>query len=355
MPAVENDLGINHSEAGSLFLLISLGYFVSLLCSGFVSSRLMHRKTIILSSLALGTALIAVSLVKDLPGLRIGLIILGLAAGLYIPSGIATLTGLVDIRHWGKALAIHELAPNLSFIAAPLISEALLSWFGWRSVMLTVGLLSLLAGFAFARFNKGGDFPGRTPGFMSFKILFREPGFWIMMTLFSFGIAGTLGLFTMLPLFLVSEHGISRNWANSLISFSRVSGLAMAFVAGWASDRFGVKRTISVVLLLTGISTILLGSLKAPWIIPLIFIQPLMAVCFFPPGIAALSHIGPAEARNVSVSLTVPVSFVIGGGAIPILIGAMGDAGSFGLGIVFTGGLMVLGSFLVLALPSRSK
>ena len=49
MPSIENNLGLDHTEAGSMFLLISLGYFISLLGSGFLSCRLTHRKTIIIS------------------------------------------------------------------------------------------------------------------------------------------------------------------------------------------------------------------------------------------------------------------------------------------------------------------
>ena len=53
MPVIEADLGLDHAEAGSLFLLISAGYFVSLLGSGFLSSRVtgpedrhgLHRRT----------------------------------------------------------------------------------------------------------------------------------------------------------------------------------------------------------------------------------------------------------------------------------------------------------------------
>ena len=37
LPTIEKDLSLGHSEAGSLFLLISLGYFISLLGSGFVA------------------------------------------------------------------------------------------------------------------------------------------------------------------------------------------------------------------------------------------------------------------------------------------------------------------------------
>ena len=185
----------------------------------------MHRRTIILSAIAVGMALLGISISSSLWGIRLGLLLLGVAAGLYLPSGIAALTSLINPKHWGKAIAIHELAPNLSFVAAPLVSEALLIWFSWRAVLVLLGGLSILAGMAFARFGSGGEFPGETPGLRAFKTLLNAPAFWIMMVLFSLGIAGTLGVYTMLPLFLVTEHGINRNWANTLIALSRLSGL----------------------------------------------------------------------------------------------------------------------------------
>ncbi|MFZ2041965.1 MAG: hypothetical protein WAV08_14780, partial [Desulfobacterales bacterium] len=43
MPVIETDLDIGHGAAGSLFLLISAGYFVALAGSGFVSARIQHR------------------------------------------------------------------------------------------------------------------------------------------------------------------------------------------------------------------------------------------------------------------------------------------------------------------------
>ncbi|MBW2117985.1 MAG: MFS transporter [Deltaproteobacteria bacterium] len=350
MPAIEKDLGVSHGEAGSLFLLISAGYFISLLGSGFFSSRLLHKRTIIVSATAVGVALFGIAFTDSLWGTRMVLVLLGLASGLYLPSGIATLTALISPRHWGKAIAIHELAPNLGFVAAPLVSEALLTWFSWRGVLVFLGGLSVLMGIAFARLGRGGEFPGEPPNFAAFKALFREPAFWIMMFLFSLGIGGTLGVYTMLPLYLITEHGINRNRANTLIALSRIPGIGMAFLAGWANDRLGPRRTIEMAFLLTGFMTILLGAAPAPWITTIVFLQPIIAVCFFPPGFAALSSIGPPNARNVAVSLTVPFAFVLGGGAIPIGIGIMGDTGSFSLGIAMTGGLILMGFILSLYL-----
>jgi NNP family nitrate/nitrite transporter-like MFS transporter len=101
MPTIEVDLGIGHAEAGSLFLLISLGYFTSLIGSGFFSAQFTHRKTIIFSSIFLGITLLAVSFSNTLWDIRIGCIIIGLVTGLYLPSGISTLTSLVKMGRLG--------------------------------------------------------------------------------------------------------------------------------------------------------------------------------------------------------------------------------------------------------------
>jgi NNP family nitrate/nitrite transporter-like MFS transporter len=347
MPTIEKDLGIGHGEAGSLFLLISLGYFATLMGSGFLSSRLTHRKTIIFSSMALGAALVAVSLSHTMWGIKLGLIILGMAAGFYLPSGISALTSLVRSRDWGKAIAIHELAPNLGFVVAPLLSEALLRWFSWRYVLALLGIASVSVGLAFTRFGKGGEFPGESPRPATLRILLVEPSFWIMVALFTLGIGGSLGIYTMLPLYLVAERGIVRSWANYLVAISRISNLGMVFVSGIATDRLGPKVALGGVFLTTGLITLLLGVVPGSWIVPIVFLQPMVAVCFFSPGFAALSRIGAPSVRNISVSFTIPAAFLLGGGAIPAGIGVLGEAGSFDLGISLVGG-MIMGGFILL-------
>ena len=56
------------------------------------------------------------------------------------------------------------------------------------------------------------------------------------------------------------------------------------------------------------------------------------------------------HARNLAVAFSVPFGFLIGGGAIPTFIGAMGDAGSFARGFVVTGALITFGGVLALLL-----
>ena len=346
MPNVESDLGLSHARAGSLFLSISLGYFISLIGSGFISSRLTHKHTIIVSAMALGLVLLLISFSSGLWTMRLGGFMLGIAAGLYLPSGIATLTTLFKSRQWGRAIAIHELAPNLSFVLAPLICEVVLYWYSWRAVFKVLGITALLLSLVFARFGRGGEFHGEPVGYASFRNLLSKPAFWVMVILFSLGISSTLGIYAMLPLYLVTDHGMDRNWANTLIALSRVASIGVTLAGGWATDRFGPRRVLRIVFILTGVMTIFIGLASTSLVTAAVFLQPIMAVCFFPAGLAALSMVSSPKERNIAVSLTVPLAFMVGGGAVPTLIGFMGDVHSFGSGIAIVGGAILLGSLI---------
>ncbi|HDR16671.1 MAG TPA: MFS transporter [Desulfobacteraceae bacterium] len=354
LPAIEHDLGFSHGESGALFLLVSAGYFITVIFSGCISSRIKHRGTIIFSALFLGLILLGIALSSSLLVLRAGMFLVGASAGFYLPSGIATLTSLINARDWGKAIAIHELAPNLGFVTVPIVCEILLIQLSWRGIIGLLGIISIAIGIAFIFLGKGGNFYGQAPSLAASRTLFSVPAFWIMVALFGLGITGSLGIFSMLPLYLVAERGIEREWANTLIAFSRLSGLFMAFVSGWVNDRLGPRKTLVGVMGFSGLSTLCLAVVPEKLLVVLLFVQPAAAVCFFPPAFTALARVGPPATRNISVSYTVPLGFLFGGGLAPIAIGTMGDIWSFSLGIGLFGLLILCGIMLAARLKLSS-
>jgi len=345
-PVLEKDLGISHAQAGSLFLFMTAGYFVAVLSSGFVAARVQHHKVIAFSSVAAGVVLVGASMSQGLDGLRLSLMVMGFVAGFYLPSGIATLTSLVGPRHWGRALAIHELAPNLSFFVAPLVAEALLITVGWRGVFVCLAGACVVLGFAFLRWGKGGRFHGSPPDWSHAKSLVTQKHFLLMMALFCLGISGSMGLYTMLPLFLVHDHGMARGDANLLIGFSRILGMGSAFLSGWITDRLGARVALTGIFLTTGVATILLSLASGWWLYVLLFIQPMLAVCFFPAAFAALAAAMEPEQRSLAVSLTVPLSFMLGGGALPWGVGYLGQTVSFAAVFGSSGALILVGAWL---------
>jgi MFS transporter, NNP family, nitrate/nitrite transporter len=350
LPTIEKELAISHSQAGFFFFLSSGGYLVGLLSSGVLTSRSSHRLAISASLAGVGIALLTIAAATSLWLIECGLMALGFAAGFYLPSAIATITSLVDKRHWGKAIAIHELAPNLAFFATPFLAEIFLHWSSWRMGLGLLGVLSLVGSLSFGRLGRGGDFPGESPGSNAFAVLARTPAFWLMMVLFGVGVSSTIGVYAMLPLYLVSQRNFDQSTANTLVAFSRSHGPMLGLLGGWASDKLGAKGTIIISLIFTGITTLLLGTLSGRALGAAVLVQPLVAVWFFPAAFAAIAMITPPSARNLAVAFSVPVGYIIGGGAIPTFIGIMGDAGSFATGFVVTGLLIAAGGLLSIRL-----
>ena len=159
----------------------------------------------------------------------------------------------------------------------------------------------------------------------------------------------------MLPLYLTKERQMEASWTNTLLALSRSYAPILGLSGGWVSDRLGPKRTIVVSLIFTGIATLLLGVVAGRSIDGVVLIQPLLAVWFFPAVFAALSAITSSGARNLAVAVTVPFGYMIGGGAIPTMIGVTGDAGSFASGFILTGAFIASAGLAALLLPEGER
>ena len=337
LPVIEDDLGISHTGSGSLFLFISLGYFISILLSGFVSSALTHKRTIILSTIASGVVLMVLSTSGSLLSLRTGLFCLGLCAGLYLPSGIASISRIVAPEYRARGMGVHELAPNIGFIVVPLLSTVLLSWWSWGQSLLVIGAVLFLTGTLYAFSGTVHTGSGTRPNLVSFKMILSYSQFWHLVLMFSLAICSTLGLYTMLPLFLVIEARYELDEANTIIALSRLLSVFMPLLGGWAGDRLGHRTVMLVVLFTGGLVTIPMGFTSGNLLLFLVFLQPMIAVCFFPSGFSVLTNMGSEAEANLAVSLCIPAAFLLGGGLIPILIGFVGDHFSLGIGFCLAG------------------
>jgi MFS family permease len=355
LPIVEQEFGLRHGAAGSLYFFITLGYCAGLYLSGYVAWWLSHRTTIAVSAITLGTALLAVSWTPSFSGVRAGLILLGVGSGLYLPSGIAALTENTKEGSWGKALAIHELGPNLGYICAPLLTELLLGFFSWRGVLGALGAQAILLGAVFLLSGLGETSPGRPPSLATMAPLARDPALWGMAALFAVSIGVGLGIYTMLPLFLVNEVGLDRFSANMITGLTRVSGLISVFFSGALADRVGRSRTVALCLAAAGLCTLILGLFRGPRITPaVIFIQAGCAAAFYPAAFAMLSAVFPLPLRNVAVSMIMVLGALLGAGGVPPAIGFLADRSSFSLAFS-AAGLATLGSVLLLGLfPTRA-
>lgn len=353
---VREDFDLTKAQAGELFFIVSLGYSAALLLSGFFSSRLEHRKVIVVSALGVAAGLCLAAFSPNVAWLRASLLVAGFFGGLYFPSGFAVLTSLVPPANWGKAIAIHELAPNISFVSAPLLAEFLISiGLNWRTALGGVALLSLAAIFLFLRFCSCGRERSIAPRPRAYLNTLGRKEFWLLAMFFALAIGATQGVYSQTPLYLVSSRGMEPDWVNYLLAASRISGIFLVFWAGMIVDRLGPVRALRIFVALTGLATMAYGWLPGGWVVLAVLTQPTMGGCFFPAGFAVLSSVFPATARPMAISLIVPMAVLTGGGVIPAGLGLFGDRNLFALGFILLGAITFLCAFLTVFLGSQAK
>jgi len=344
---IEVDLGITHTGAGALFLFITAGYFFGVLSSGYLSSRLNHQKTITLSSLSCGLALVGAAMGTALPFLRVALVLIGVTAGFYLPAGIASLTYGLASRDFGKAFSIHEISPSLGFIAAPLLAEAVSGWGSWRSVVWPIAMGLIVTGLYYAFKRPTGDYRGDPPTWKNMHQVLARWAFWAMLVVFALGVAANVGVFSMIPLYLRTERGMGQTFTNFIMSASRVAAMASPLAAGWLSARWDPRSVMAAAALLSGLATIMIGLAGNNWLWLPLLLQPLFAAAFFPPAYAVLTGMVASGLRNLVIALIMPVSMLIGGGAFPTVIGMFGDKGMFGHGFALAGLVMTASLLLI--------
>ena len=351
LPHIERDFSLTHGGAGAIFLFLSLGYAVGLILSSFLSSKLTHRKMVFISAFFSGIVLLLFTFgAGDILTLKCLFWGLGVALGIYLPSGIATLTSVFEERHWGKAIAIHEFAPNSSFVLSPLIVQALLEMTKWKHIFMLFGLISLSLSFVFLIFGKGGNFKAQVPTPSALKILIKNRSLILMAIIMGLGVGASLGVYNMLPLYLIAERNLNEKTANTLIALSRILSIGASFFSGMISDKFGPKRTLKLVFWGSALSTFLLGSVEKP-LIPLVLLQAIFVASFFPPAFSMLSHMVEPQLRNLSVSFAVLSGTIVGGGVIPALIGTIGDIYTLGMGFSTFGLSLLIAPYLLSKIP----
>ena len=343
LPSIQAEMHFSHTQAGHLFFFIALGGSLGLLSNGYISRVIIHRRTMALSVLFSGLALLITSQSHNYNALAASLIVTGWASGLYLPSGLTTITSITDTKNWGKALAVHDIAPNLAFFLAPLIAEGVLYFASWRETLLVLGAVQILSAVVFHTFGSGGTSHGRALELKVIVFITKQPAFWIFVAFFGMAIGMGLGFYSMIPLYLIGDHEFQRETANQLLAASRVSGLFMTLLSGYLTDRLGVKWTLGLYFVCASASAALLGLSQGLLLVIAVFIQPLVATCFFPAGFTALSRAFEEKFHSAAISLIIPVATLIGQGLVPAMLGFLGQQGNFNWGFVIFGGILLTG------------
>jgi MFS transporter, NNP family, nitrate/nitrite transporter len=346
LPLIEDELSIDHGLAGSIFAFMSVGYTASLLLSGALSSRIGYKRSMAVGLTVLSLSLFGLHYAPGYKSLAVTCLFIGLGAGVYLPCVIPLLTAAFDRNHWGKVIAFHDTAASLSILSVPLLVVFGLQFLQWRSLFSVLGIATLLGLLCF--FILSPDVPLAERNSTGLLCIIRRRDFWIMSILWIFAAACTLGIYNMIPLFLVKGNQIPLQTANTILGLSRTGGFVAVMLAGFLADKFGVKKVLFSVLLITGLSTAALAF--APPFAPLItilIIQATVSPAFFPVALAAISRMTGFTERSTFTGATSAVGAVFGLGLTPAALGAIADVWNFNVGFLLFGLLTCLSCLLL--------
>jgi NNP family nitrate/nitrite transporter-like MFS transporter len=347
LPYIQEEFGISQSQAGSVFLIIYLGYSPAMLFSGYLSAKIRHRGCIIFALILNALGLILAALSGAFGLMALGLFLIGIGSGIYPPSGMASIAETVSPARRGLAISIHEMGPNIAFFAAPLAVLFLYRRLGWRGILLVVVCINLSIALLYARRGTGGVTRGQAPHFSRLKAVAKLREVWFIFMLFSAAQCALQGLFAILPMFLVVTRGLDPDTVNKLMSVSRISGVLLLPVSGTLVDIFGARRVILTVFIVSGAATIFVGISSGMALTAAVIIQPALITAFYPAALMIITGLGPPESRNVTFSAIISIAVFIGTGITPLFFGWLGDLGMQFIGFIILAGLLLLCAFLV--------
>lgn len=346
LPIFEKDLHISHALAGSVFLFMAVGYTCSLLVSNWITPRIGFKKSIVIGFIVLIIALFFLVFTETYWGLGAVAFFLGFGGGLYLPCALPLLTSTIHPDKWGKAIAFHETAATFSILVMPLLAAVALRFFHWAALVVTLSALCAAMTIVFL-IRSPDPRPKKEVKSPLFQVLQRRD-FWIMSTLWSFAAAGGLGIYNLIPLFLVNEKGVPLELANSIFGLSRIGGLIVTLLSGFLIDRFGVKRILLVSLLASGFSITGIALANSfPLLVAMLISQATFMPVFFPAGMVSISKLTNFGDRSAFTGATIALGVVFGTGIVPTLLGAVADVWSFQAGMMVQG-LLTMGICLLL-------
>ena len=348
LPLLEDEFHVTHARASSIAALVSAGYACSLFFSGIFSSIFGSKKAIVISLMATTCLYLSMPFIKNFNTLYLLGFLVGVATGMYLPNIIPIITDYYSEKVWGRVISIHDSAASMSIFGAPFVALFFLSFVSWRTMFAILAIAYFVCGVIFALQVEELKTDGKKQYFQA--ALMKKKALWLNGIIWIFAAGANLGLYFIIPLYLTKELGVPMDQANATFGFSRLGGVAVSIVAGFFADRFSLKKTTFVLLVATGILTMLLAIKDVRWIKMLLFLQASIATGFFPISIVTISRMFSKEERGQATGFVITFGSVFGIGIIPYLLGLSGDLASFRVGILVLGALTTLSSALIIPL-----
>lgn len=308
LPQVASDLGTSLAACGQLITAYALAYAIGspVLAALFGKAPRKPMLVAALAAFAVANAIAAVSV--NLPMLIVGRVLLGLSAGLFIPTANAVAVQLVPPEMRGRAIATVIGGMTVAVALGAPIGTLIATQSTWRMPFAVVAAISAMASLALL-IGMPGKLPIGSASLRERLALATRPAILAALAVTLFWSASTFVLFTYIAPVL-NHFGII-GWQVSAAFF--VFGVASAagnVYGGTVVDRIGPARTlaaalvtlVAVFLAIAAAMNVASGPAAVVAILALTAVWGLAGWAFYPAQGARLVELAP-EAPVVAFSL----------------------------------------------------
>lgn len=292
---------------------------------GPLGDRIGRRRVLMVTVLTYTLATFARALAPNYPTLLVLTLIAGMGLGGEYGVGQSLITEMIDPRRRGWWSGLFYNGAYVSIMLASLVGGQILPRVGWRWTFALSGLPVLLVIYLRTRTPESPAWQrsaqAREPGTYSSKAFLVPLMKCLAAAILYFW--AYYGITTLLPKYLVSL-GFSMSNASWWIFFTAVAGLLGGMFGAWASDRWGRRPTLTLVMSLAalgGLIVYFLGQtmLGSAWILIPFFILYFGSTA---PSVfgTLFSEVFPTRLRSSGVSAALQIAR--GTSAVPPLIAA---------------------------------
>ena len=264
---ITDDLGLSLYQAGWLLSAFTITSGFSQFFGGWLGDRFSRKALMIVGLAGIGLGAVGAGLAPNYFILLTLMVVMGIVAGGYHPSATSVLSGSIDDKRRGKALAIYMLGGTIGFASCPLLGGMVGGALGWRAAYIIFGIPAIVAGtWVLLRFRQPEreSVSTRVSNQSDDRIYTKgqpEPKTGLLSALKPVALIITLSVvgqlltgatIYFLPNYLNSKFGIVKAHASMLISVIRIGGVVGSLMGGWLSDKIDKRISISIAMAATG-------------------------------------------------------------------------------------------------------
>ena len=356
LPEIQAYFGLSNAGIGALATVRSLSGSLSNVPAGFIADRYSRHWAKILGGcmIVIGIFQFVMGTVNVYAGVMIAAVVVSAGISFWHPPAIAALSQRF-VHRKGFALSLHGSGGSVGEALGPLVVGMLLTVMAWSSLLQLSMLPAIATGIVVWMVMRSTE--GRTGGAVSFGVYMRSlvsfvrsgPLLLIFLATGGFSMAQS-SVNTFLPIYLRNELQFTPYEAGIYLFLGNVAGIASSPLLGFASDRFGRKKTLVPCLVMLGVSILLMSV--APPGLPLSIAVICMGAFMFPLMALFLANAMDMVGEHVQAT-TVALVYGVGtlfGSLSPIIAGSLAD--TYGVQSAFLWGASVALASAVLFMAS---